>query len=82
MILPEQRQSSTSSEERTGYRKSEHKQITREAYLRLRVDERQEGEWEESELQEWERLNMEEGKGERNQERRRAGMEKRELRWD
>lgn len=43
-------------------------------YLRLRVDSRQEGEWEESELQEWERWNTEEGKGECNQERR-AGWE-------
>lgn len=51
-------------------------------YLRLRVDSRQEGEWEESELQEWERWNTEEGKGECNQERRRAGMETRDVRWD
>ncbi|CAG03937.1 unnamed protein product [Tetraodon nigroviridis] len=60
----------------------------REVYLRLRSDWRQEEEWEESELREWERLNTEEGKGEWNQERRRAGMERgvgagnREQRWD
>lgn len=47
-----------------------------EVYLRLRADWRQEGEWEESELREWERLNTEEGKGECNQERRTAGMER------
>lgn len=49
-----------------------------EVYLRLRVDSRQEGEWEESKLQEWERWNTEEGKGECNQERRRVGMETRD----
>lgn len=77
--------------ERVNDRKSVHKQtnkkercggVMREVYLRLQVDERQEGEWEESALQEWERLNTEEGKGECNQERRRAGMETRERRWD
>lgn len=47
-----------------------------EAYLRLRADWRQEEEWEESKLQEWERLNTKEGRGECNQERRRAGMER------